>query len=211
MAGFFGIDLTTTEARASACVGLDKELHPLFAGLLSKDSEIIETVTRHGFGIVAIDAPLNLPSGLCCLEESCACQPESGAKGRSCERELARSGIPCFFTTKKSIIKAMVYRGIKIKAELESRKCTVLEVYPYGSKLRLFGKRIPRKTTAAGLAFLKRQISCLVPSVTPYLDSFNHDLCDAAIAAYTAFLHSQNRTRFYGETAEGRICLPALP
>jgi len=205
-----GVDLTSSEVKPSACVGLDGELHFMYSGFLYHDSDIVELIVRHGFGVVAIDAPLSLPKGLCCLEESCSCQPIIEIKGRGCERELAKLGIPCYFTTKKSIIKAMVYRGIRLKAELESKGYKVLEVYPYASKVCLFGKNIPKKTTPAGLAFLKQHISRLLPGIAPYLDGFNHDLCDAAIAAYTAFLYSQSKTELCGEPEEGTICVPFL-
>lgn len=205
-----GADLTSAEAKPSACVGLDRELRLIYFGFLYHDSDIVKLAARHGFELVAIDAPLSLPKGLCCLEESCSCQPITGIKGRRCERELAGLGIPCYFTTKKSIIKAMVYRGIRLKAELESKGYEVIEVYPYASKVRLFGGNIPKKTTPAGLAFLKQHISRLLPGIAPYVDGFNHDLCDGAIAAYTAFLHSQNKTELCGEPEEGSICLPVL-
>jgi len=208
-AGFLGIDLTSTEAKPSACLGLDRELHLIYSGFLFQDSDILEVVTRHGFE-VAIDAPISLPAGLCCLEESCSCQPQAGVKGRSCERELARLGIPCYFTTKKSIIKAMVYRGIRLKTELESMGYEVIEVYPYASKVRLFGMNIPKKTTPAGLAFLRQHISRLLPNIAPYVDGFSHDMCDAAIAAYTAYLQYQGKTELCGEPEEGVICLPFL-
>ena len=205
-----GVDLTSAEAKPSACVGLDRELRLIYLGFLYHDSDIVKLAAGHEFELVAIDAPLSLPKGLCCLEESCSCQPITEIKGRSCERELARLGIPCYFTTKKSIIKAMVYRGIRLKTELEFKGHEVIEVYPYASKVRLFGRNIPKKTTPAGVAFLKQHISCLLPGIAPYADGFNHDLCDAAIAAYTAFLHSQNKTELCGEPEEGTICLPFL-
>ncbi len=208
--GFFGIDLTSTEAKASACLGLDKELRLTYSGFLHKDSDILNAVTGHRFELVAIDAPLSLPKGLCCLEANCSCQPSGRVKGRSCERELAQFGIPCYFTTKKSIIKAMVYRGIKLRTELEAMGYEVIEVYPYASKVRLFGKLIPAKSKPDGLAFLKQHISQLLPTISPYVDGFNHDLCDAAIAAHTAFLHSQGKTELCGEAEEGVICLPLV-
>ena len=209
-AGFLGIDLTSAEAKPSACLGLDRELHLIYSGFLFQDSDILEVVTRHGFEVVAIDAPISLPAGLCCLEESCSCQPQAGVKGRSCERELARLGIPCYFTTKKSIIKAMIYRGIRLKTELESMGYEVIEVYPYASKVRLWGKPIPPKPKPTGLSFLKQHISRLLPNIAPYVDGFNHHLCDAAIAAYTAYLHNQGKTELCGEPEEGAICLPFL-
>ena len=207
-ASFLGIDLTSTEVRASACLGLDRELKLLYCGFLHRNSDILEVVDRYQFGLVAIDAPLSLPQGLCCLEESCSCQPSTGEKGRSCERELAKQGISCYFTTKKSIIKAMVYRGKKLKTELEAAGCGVIEVYPYASKVRLFGKNLPIKSKPAGLAFLKQHICRLMPNISIGIDGFNHHLCDAAIAAYTAFLYCQGKTELCGQPEEGVICLP---
>ena len=210
VAGFLGIDLTSVEAKPSAGVGLDRELNLIYSGFPRQDSDILRVVSRYSLELVAIDAPLSLPEGLCCLEESCSCQPKAEVKGRSCERELARLGIPCYFTTKKSIIKAMVYRGIRLKAELEAMGYEVIEVYPYASKVRLFGKFIPAKSRTAGLAFLKRRISGLLPNISAYVDGFNHHLCDAAIAAYTAFLHWQGKTQLIGEAEEGAIWLPLV-
>ena len=205
-----GIDLTSAEAKPSACLGLDRELKLIYSGFLHQDSDIMKVVTRHGFELVAIDAPLSLPKGLCCLEESCSCQPMAGVKGRNCERELARLGISCYFTTKKSIIKDMVYRGIRLKTKLESMGYEVIEVYPYASKVRLFGRNIPKKSAPAGLTFLKQRISELLPNIAPYLPKFKHDMCDAVIAAHTAFLYSQSRTELCGEPDEGVIYLPFL-
>lgn len=177
---------------------------------MRQDSDILELVLKYQFDLVAIDAPLSLPKGLCCLEPDCPCQPTAEVKGRSCEQELARQGIPCYFTTKKSIIKDMVMRGIRLKAELESMGFEVIEVYPYATKVRLFGKKIPQKTTPAGLAFLKQRIGQLLPGTAPYVSEFNHDLCDAAIAAYTALLHQQGKTEPYGDPEEGIIHLPLV-
>lgn len=209
-ARFLGIDLTSKETRPSACLGLDGDLRLIYAGFLGKDSDILQLVPSYQFELVAIDAPLSLPKGLCCLEESCSCQPNVGLNGRSCERELARRGIPCYFTTKKSIIKDMVKRGIRLKAELESLGCEVIEVNPYASKIRLFGRKIPKKTTSAGLALLKQHISRLLPSIAPHVGGFNHDLCDAAIAAYTAFLYQQGKAEPCGNPQEGVIYIPLV-
>ena len=185
-------------------------MHLIYSASLHPNSDILKVARSQGFKLVAIDAPLSLPKGLCCLNQGCPCQPEAEVKGRSCERELARQGIPCYFTTKKSIIKDMVYRGIKLKAELEAMGCEAIEVYPYASKVRLFGRNIPKKTTPDGLAFLRQHISQLLPDSATHVDGFNHDLCDAAIAAYTAFLHSQGKTELCGDTEEGVICLPLV-
>ena len=205
-----GIDLTSKETKPSACLGLDVELRLIYSGFLYHNSDILRVVGSHQFELVAIDAPLSLPKGLCCLEESCPCQPVAEGKSRSCERELRKQGIPAFPTTKKTFIKELIYRGIRLKTELESTGYKVIEVYPYASKIRLFGKMLPAKSKAAGLAFLKQCISQLLPNIAPYIDEFNHDMSDAAIAAYTAFLYSQDKTELCGEPEEGAICVPFL-
>lgn len=50
--------------------------------------------------------------------------------------------------------------------------------------------------------------SDIVEAVTGH--KFEHDLCNAATAVYTAFLHSQGKTELYGEPEESTICLPFL-
>jgi predicted nuclease with RNAse H fold len=209
MAAFFiGIDLTSSPDKPAAGLSIDANLEPASLVFLKEDEEIIAWAENYNPGIIAIDAPLGLPSGLCCLEESCPCQPISSQKGRSCERELAKQGMPCYFTTKRSIIKQMVYRGIRLRKELEGRGHQVIEVYPYASKVRLFGKPVPSKFSPQGLIFLKTHLAALLPPLAPRVAEFNHDLCDAAIAAYTAYLHSRGRTRSLGIPEEGVICLP---
>jgi predicted nuclease with RNAse H fold len=75
---FFGIGFTSVEAKPSACVGLDSELNLIYSGFPHRDLDLIRVVSRHGLEMVAIDAPLSLPEGLCCLEESFPCHPKAG-------------------------------------------------------------------------------------------------------------------------------------
>jgi len=205
---FIGIDLTSSSQKPSACVGLGEDLNLVFAGFLVADSDIVASVSSHVFCIVAIDAPLTLPQGFCCLGKNCGCQAKSPKKGRKCERDLAKLGISSYFTSKKSIIKEMVYRGIRIRKDLEERGNKVVEVYPYASKVCLWGKPIPSKLKPAGLDFLRSHLVTLMPSLTPYVADFNHDLCDAAIAAHTAYLCNLGKTLEFGDPTEGTICIP---
>lgn len=209
-AHFIGIDLTSSPKRPSACVGLDEKLRLVFYDLLSSDGDILEAIESHCPGIVAIDAPLGLPKGLCCLEESCSCQAQLPGKGRICERELSRRGIPCYYTTKKSIIKNMVYRAISLKREIVAHGCEVIEVYPYATKVALFGRSIPPKSKPAGISFLRQGLAKLMPHMAPYLPQFDHDLCDALVAAYTAYLYTQGEAEVLGDIEEGAICVPAV-
>jgi len=207
-ASFVGIDLTSSSARPTACVGLNQKLGLAWFHFLHGDVQIIEAIERDRPHLVAIDAPISLPRGLCCLEDSCSCRPVSPFKGRICERELSRRGIPSYYTTKKSIIKDMVYRAIHLKDEIEARGYPVIEAYPHATKVALFGRSIPPKTTAAGILFLKERLAQLMPNLIPYLPRFNHDLCDALLAAYTAYAYTRDEVESIGDPDEGLIIIP---
>jgi predicted nuclease with RNAse H fold len=205
---FIGLDLTTSSKRSTACAVLDAELRLQNRVLLGSDKEIAAFVEAHRPALVAIDAPLSLPLGLCCLEEGCSCQPVSPRKGRQCERELSALGIGCYYTTKRSIIKGMVYRGIRLKADLEKQGHTVLEIYPYASKVRLFGS-LPKKTTVAGRRALQALLQRLILSVpSPQENLLSHDALDAILAAYTGFLYHCGGTEALGDPSEGLLHIP---
>jgi len=208
---FFGIDLTSTEAKASACLGLDDKSQLVYLGFLTKNRDIVALLNFYSPQVIAIDAPLSLPLGLCCLEESCPCKPEFPRKNRQCDQELRQQGIPCYPTSKKTFIKDLIYRGIELKSSIgrEVKQAgQVIEVYPFASKVRLFGKNIPRKTTKQGMSFLRDKLGEILPGLKPHLDMFDHDLCDAVMAAYTAFLYHQNRVDALGNSEEGLIFIP---
>lgn len=207
---FVGIDLTSSSNKPSACAALDADLSIIRLGLLSTDPEIVATMDKIQPAIVAIDAPLSLPKGLCCLEQGCSCGQALPLAGRACERELARLGIPCFFTTKRSIIKAMVYRAIALSSELSGRGYEVIEIYPHASKVRLFGKSIPSKLTPAGLTALRARVAALMPNLASKAAELSHDLCDALIAAYTAYLYVRGMAEPVGDAEEGLIFIPKL-
>lgn len=204
----YGIDLTSTETKPSACLGLDDELQLSYLGFLSQDSDIIAIINLYSPQVIAIDAPLSLPEGLCCLEESCPCQPKFERENRQCDQELRQRGIPCYPTSKKTFIKNLIYRGIELKNKFTHLGFQVIEVYPYASKVRLFGKAMPQKTTPQGITFLKERVENFLPCLKPYLDMFDYDLYDTTIAAYTAFLYCQNMVDVLGDSEEGLIFIP---
>jgi predicted nuclease with RNAse H fold len=209
---FFGIDLTSTEAKPSACLGLDSKSQLVYLGFIAENRDIVTLLNSYSPQVIAIDAPLSLPSGLCCLEGYCHCRPKFPRKNRQCDQELRQQGIPCYPTSKKTFIKDLIYRGIELKnsISLEARQdCQVIEVYPFASNVRLFGATIPRKTTKQGLRFVRDKLRDILPNIEPHLDMFNHDLCDAAVAAYTALLHRQNEADALGNNVEGQIFIPS--
>ena len=206
-----GLDLTTSSHKKTAYAVLDKEMVLLATGFVTDNEEIISLAEELRPTLVAIDAPLSLPLGLCCLEESCPCHPISAGSGRQCERELSALGIGCYYTTKRSIIKGMVYRAIALKDRLEGRGFEVIEVYPYASRVRLFGE-LPRKTTVAGRRTLQVKLRHLIPSLpAPKERLLSHDMLDALLAAYTGILYLDGQTQALGDPIEGLLHLPALP
>ena len=208
MSTFVGIDLTSSSKKASAYALLGADLRIRSLESLSTDSEIIAAIQRDRPTLVAIDAPLSLPQGLCCLNEDCQCVPTSSEKGRLCERKLASLGISSHFTTKRSIIKKMVYRAIDLRKGIAACNFDLIEVYPYASKVMIWGKPIPKKTSARGLEYLKDHLTGIIHDLARNRAKLNHDLCDAIIAAYTAYLHYQGKTEPIGEQAEGLIYIP---
>jgi len=180
-----GIDLTATERRASACAVLDAAAQVLDLRLCQTDNDLLALAEEYRPEVVAIDAPLSLPAGLHCLEETCPCQPTSPHKGRACEQALARLGIGCYFTTKRSLIKAMVYRGMGLLAELRQRGLAVIEIYPFATKVRLFGRLLGKATLAGREALWARLRPLLAGGPALPDDLPSHDLLDALLAAYT--------------------------
>ena len=207
-ARFLGLDLTSSPKKPSAYAVLYANSMIAALGSLSSDRDFLDAVKRIKPLVVAIDAPLSLPLGLCCLEQSCSCSEAMAGRGRACEQELAKLGIGCFFTTKRSIIKGMVERAIALKDEICHRGYQVIEVYPYATKVRLWGKGIPKKTTPEGLKFLHQHLAPLIPGLERERIE-NHDLADALIAAYTAFLCHRGLAKPVGHPNEGLIFIPS--
>lgn len=203
-----GIDLTASERKPTACAALDARGSLAHIGFERTNADILALARNHGAALVAIDAPLGYPSGMCCLETACNCESVHAFKGRACERELIRQGIRLYITTKRSFIKPMIYRAIRLAAEFEAMGCAVIEVYPHATKALLWGKPVPNKSSAAGKEFAQRRLRRLIPGFRECAAKPNHDLHDALIAAYTGYLHTQGATDLAGVATEGQIALP---
>ena len=205
-----GIDLSASEKRASAWALLDGQAELSCLDQFKTFDDLLGLLEVHKPTLVAVDAPLSLPLGLDCLEESHLCTSSLNHKGRLSEQELARMNIGCFFTTKRSIIKSLIYRGVELQRELVNSGYQIIEVYPYATKVILFGDKIPPKNSARGLAFLKEKLYPLISGLDMYMDALDHNRCDALLAAYTAFLHSDNQTDSLGIPEEGYTVVPKL-
>ena len=207
-----GVDLRASAKRPSPVVVLDDNAQTLFFGAIGPDAELLDLVDAHRPQLIAIGAPLGLPTGLCCLETSCPCYitgPQK--KGRQLELELSRMGISCFFTNKRSIISNLIYRGVGLNQQLGEAGYHVIEVYPHASKVILFGDKAPPKNSAGSLAFMRERLSSLVQGLDGHLSRMDRNGCDAVLNAYTALLHSQECTDMLGSQEEGLLVLPGLP
>lgn len=203
-----GLDPTSSDKKASGCAVLDSHGKLVCLEAIRTDAEILDLVQRHKPDIIGIDSPLGFPKGMCCLETSCPCESVHDFKGRRCERMMSAQGISLYYTTKRTFIKAMIYRSISLKEKVESMGSQVIEVYPYGSKVRLFGKPIPKKTKREGLEFLHTRLSKLVPGLNEYDGRPNHDMYDGLVAAYTAYLYDLGQCELIGTEDEVQIVLP---
>jgi len=168
----------------------------LSTGFLSK-------LTDSNISVIAIDSPLGFPSGMCCLEEDCPCKASNG-NGRLAERELSKIGISSYYTTKKTIIKPMIYKAIKWAKFLRHYGFRVIEIYPYATKVRLFGKPVPSKTKH--LSVLKDLVVGL--GFPTMIFGYNHDQIDAILAAYTGLLYIQRNFDEVGDETESKIVIP---
>jgi hypothetical protein len=59
------------------------------------------------------------------------------------------------------------------------------------------------------MSFLRDKLGVILPALKPHHDIFDHDLYDAALAAYTALLYHQNRVDALGNNEEGLIFIPS--
>jgi uncharacterized protein len=203
---------------ARVCVGIDLaglERNPtgvavLRAGRLerldsvSTDEDIlaVAALAVASDGAVAVNAPLTLPLGRCCLDDDCRCRHEPGVRSRQFERDLRRLGIPILAT---ALIKILARRGLRLAAALRAAGCEPLETYPFAT-LRLLGLPTAGKRTELG----RRRIQAALQELVPGLDhpqASEHEL-DAVACALTAQLWLSGRTRAVGLPEEGLMIVP---
>ncbi len=204
---YFGLDFASHGRISGYCV-LDDAGTLLNIGLAGDDAEIIALIERSGARTVAIDCPLGLPAGLDCLDPAHSCAPTSPKGIRESELAVRALGYGLYFTTKKTIIRAMTERGIALRRTLEARGLRALEVYPYATKCILFGKKMPKKTTTEGVTWLRNNLTTIIPTLADIPRALTHDELDAATAAYTALLHARGQATALGNEAEGAIIVP---
>ena len=207
-----GVDLRASRKKSSSVAILDSKSHLTELGSFYEDIELMMLVDDLRPDLVAIGAPLNLPSGFCCLDQSCDCRfSVPDRKGRLLELELAKMGISCFYTNKGSIIRELIYRGILLSQNLRDAGYNVIEVYPHATKMLLFGDKVPPKNSAVSVSYMIGHLTPLVSGMEKHADDLDRNSCDAIINAYTGQLHAQSNTDVLGDPEEGILVLPKLP
>jgi uncharacterized protein len=170
-------------------------------GHLFGDEEIFETVMRETPRLIAIDAPLALPAGRCCLRDTCACARTTHF--RVSDYELRRLGIR-FFPITLGPMRQLTQRGMHLKAALEDKGVAVIETYP-GAAQDIWG--IPRQRDVAGLrrGLSRFRLQGLRPS-----EASPHVL-DAVTCALVGQLYLRGAASSIGSADEALMILPPLP
>lgn len=127
---FVGIDLAALPKNPTGVAAYDGRFE---CSTLYGDVEIIDYVLGRRPEAVAIDAPLSLPFGRCCFNDSC-CGPR---KIRTCDRILISMGYRVF-PPGYSFMKELTMRGIGLRRRLEPEGIKVIEVHPRTTK-RILG------------------------------------------------------------------------
>ena len=191
-----GIDLAGSERRPTGiCVLAGPEAS---VWVVHTDREILEAVEENT-QVVAVDAPLSLPRGRCCLRDDCPCAGR--AHFRACDLELRRMKIK-FFPITLGPMRQLTQRGLALKEKFERRELRVFETYP-GAAQDIWG--IPRQKDPQGLKKgLKRfklQGNWSRPGVTK-------DELDALTCALVARENLRRNTIIIGDPEEGLMILP---
>jgi predicted nuclease with RNAse H fold len=194
-----GLDLAGSPRRPTGfCLLRGRRVN---VGHLFSDENILAMVETAAPHLVAIDAPLALPAGRCCLSDTCACAGTTHF--RVSDYELRRMGIR-FFPITLGPMRQLTQRGMQLKAALEDRGCTVIETYP-GAAQDIWG--IPRQRDVAGL---RRGLSRFRLQGLNRSERSPHVL-DAVTCALVGELYLGGSASSIGSPEEALMILPLLP
>jgi uncharacterized protein len=194
-----GLDLAGSPRRPTGfCLLRGRRVN---VGHLFSDENILAMVETAAPHLIAIDAPLALPAGRCCLSNTCACAGTTHF--RVSDYELRRMGIR-FFPITLGPMRQLTQRGMQLKAALEDRGCTVIETYP-GAAQDIW--RIPRQRDVAGL---RRGLSRFRLQGLNRSERSPHVL-DAVTCALVGEFYLGGSALSIGSPEEALMILPPLP
>ena len=186
-----GLDLAGVESRPTGlCILAHMKAQTC---LVYADEEILKCIVDIKPELIAIDAPLSLPSGRESIDQ------RTDVHLRECDKELLRKGIK-FFPVTLGPMRKLTSRGMNLKRALENRRLRVIEVYPGGAQ-DILG--VPRKQR--GLEKLRAGLKKLgVQGLSSRMS--DHEL-DAITCALVAKLMLDGKTVAYG-ASEQTIIMP---
>jgi uncharacterized protein len=194
-----GLDLAGSPRRPTGYCALRGRR--VTVGHLFGDDDIVATVNTVAPHLIAIDAPLGLPAGRCCLLNSCTCAGSSHF--RASDHELRRMGIR-FFPITLGPMRQLTQRGMHLKSILASSGFEVIETYP-GAAQDIWG--IPRQRDVAGL---RRGLSRFRLQGLHRSEPSPHIL-DAVTCALVGQLYLRGTASSLGSPDEALMILPPLP
>ena len=196
----FGIDLRSGPRYPTGIATMDAERRCRTIAIARTDEAILDAIEACAPRVIAIDAPLALPEGRDCVDQTCAC----AAAGimRDVDRIAAREGYRPFPALLPSMVQ-LTLRGIALRETLEGRGYEVIETYP-GMTQDVLG--IPRK--GAGVDGLRRGLKRHGVLGIPRARRVSHDELDAVTCALTAQLYLEGRTEVMGSGLPVPLVLP---
>lgn len=194
-----GIDLAAAEGRRNGWAALEGP--SVKTATFETDKQLVEAAVREQPHLVSIDAPLSIPRGRDCTDDSCQCR--SFGIMRECERELKRRGLnvyPCLLPS----MSALTERGIALARTFGTLGIPVIESYPGAAQDIL---RIPRKK--ASLADMRLSLNDMGFEGRPLGQETSHDELDAMTAALVGYLHLAGQAEALGDAREGCLFVPS--
>ena len=193
-----GLDLAGSPRRPTGfCVLRGRRVT---VGHLFDDGEIFATIESVDPQLIAIDAPLVLPAGRCCLTDTCSCARTTHF--RASDLELRRLGIR-FFPITLGPMRQLTQRGIQLKETLEAQGIAIIETYP-GAAQDIWG--IPRQRDVVGL---RRGLGRFRLQGLGRSERSPHVL-DAVTCALVAQLYLEGNFSSLGSSHEALMILPPL-
>jgi predicted nuclease with RNAse H fold len=194
-----GLDLAGSPRRPTGFCALRGRR--VTVGHLFGDGDILAMVKALAPHLIAIDAPLGLPAGRCCLLNTCACAGTTHF--RTSDYELRRLGIR-FFPITLGPMRQLTQRGMHLKSVLESGGSEVIETYP-GAAQDIWG--IPRQRDVPGLrrGLARFRLQGLRRSET------SPHILDAVTCALVGELYLRGAASSLGSPDEALMILPPLP
>jgi len=194
-----GIDLAGSEKRPTGICILEGGTARV--SVVHMDDEILQAVGEE-VQAVAIDAPLSLPYGRCCLRDDCQCAGR--AHFRVCDLELRNRKIK-FFPITLGPMRQLTLRGLALKEKLEKKRLRVFETYP-GAAQDIWG--IPRQKDPQGLKQGLKRFKVAGNWLSP---RDTKDELDALTCALVAREDLKGNTIVIGDPEEGLMILPRKP